>query len=165
MPHSHHRPHALAPPRAPPKPAFLEVVLLFTVYRRHRRTKRITAMSKAEIDITLPTTRIDGSPLPPEQIGSVNVFDSASSDPAVPIATLPGPATEFITDVLPPGEHRFTTQAVDVQGQSSDLSNEATVNVPAQVARPSPPTITARLIDDDSVPMSAPPASHVSGPA
>src|SRR5215468_3330107 len=103
MPRQHHHPH-----RSRPGPGFIELVAVFSHYRRvhhHRRTRVMTHASMAD---RLPTSNVDGSPLSQSEIKTIEWFDTASPDPTVPFATQDGPQTEFETGVLSPGEHGFS---------------------------------------------------------
>lgn len=102
-------------------------------------------MSTATINIVLATTRKDDSPLTPDQIAGTDVYDSASTTPTVPIGTVAGAGTSFTTGVLSVGAHGFTAITRDTTGHSSVMSNVASVDVPATLADPNPPTITAVL--------------------
>lgn len=93
-----------------------------------------------------PTTRVDGSPLAPGDIATINIYDDASPTPDTPIGSVPGGTTTFTTGTLTVGNHDFTVEAVDTSGHSSAPSTAATVIVPATLANPSPPTgLTAVL--------------------
>jgi hypothetical protein len=95
-------------------------------------------MATASLQWTAPTTRTDGSALPPDQIASTDVFDLASADPSTPIGTVAGAANSFNTDTLSVGIHNFTVIVRDTTGHSSAASNIASVEVPAVQANPSP---------------------------
>lgn len=102
-------------------------------------------MSTATINIVLPTTRTNDTPISPDEIASTEIFDSASATPLVPIGTITGPGLSFTTDVLSVGVHNFTAEVTDTTGHMSGMSNVASVTVPAMLANPNPPTITALL--------------------
>lgn len=82
-------------------------------------------MSTAILTWTPPTTRTDGSPLPPDQIAGAHVFDGSTE-----IGSVPGATGTFATGQLEPGDHSFTVVTRDVEGHNSDPSNAASVTVP-----------------------------------
>lgn len=103
-------------------------------------------MSTVTVKWTLPTTRLDGSPLAASDIAGSQIFDATSPTPLVPIGTVTGAATEFTTDTETVGTHNFTVEVTDTGGHQSGMSNVASVDVPAVVANPSPPIdVTATL--------------------
>jgi hypothetical protein len=97
---------------------------------------RSHTVSTASLTWTAPTTRTDGSALTPAEIASTDIFDSASSTPALPIGTVQGAANAFTTTVLSVGPHSFTVIVRDTTGHSSASSNVASVTVPATLASP-----------------------------
>lgn len=94
-------------------------------------------MATATLKWTNPTTRTDGTALAPTDIASVDIFDSASSNPAIPIGNVIGAANTFTTGVLTVGDHVFTVVVNDTTGHKSGLSNAVTVTVAATLAPPS----------------------------
>lgn len=94
-------------------------------------------MTIVTLNWTLPTTRTDGSPLAPTDIASIDVFDSASPTPTVPIASLPGAVTTFTSGVLSVGAHGFTIVINDTTGHSSAQSNVFSGTVAPTLAPPS----------------------------
>lgn len=97
-------------------------------------------MSTVALSWTLPTTRVDGTPLAPTDIASVDVFDSGSATPGTPIGNAPGPAVTFVSGVLSVGAHGFTVVVNDTSGHSSAPSNVFSGTVVATLANPSPAT-------------------------
>ena len=93
-------------------------------------------MATATLTWTNPTTRTDGTAFTPDMIMEIDVFDSTSPTPGVPIGTPTGAATTFTTDVLLVGVHNFTVVVRDTTGHSSASSNVATITVPAVLANP-----------------------------
>lgn len=102
-------------------------------------------MSTVTLTIVLPTARTDGTAISPDQIAKIEIFDSASPTPLVPIGTIVGAWLTFTTDVLPIGIHNFTAEVNDTIGHMSGMSNVASVTVAPTLANPNPPTITAVL--------------------
>jgi hypothetical protein len=102
-------------------------------------------MATATITITLPTARTDGSALAPGDIASISVFDSASPGTAIGVVDTPSSITLFATKTLAVGDHNFTATVTDTTGHVSAPSNIASVTVPATLANPNPPIITATL--------------------
>ena len=94
-------------------------------------------MSTANLTWTAPTTRTDGTALPPDQIAGADVYDSASPTLTVPIGSVVGASGSFATGVLSVGSHGFSIVTRDTTGHSSAASNVATVDVPAVLASPS----------------------------
>jgi hypothetical protein len=93
-------------------------------------------MSTATLNWTVPNTRIDGSPLAASDIASIDIFDSTSSTPSVPIGTVKGAGTSFTTGVLTVGVHNFTAVVNDTTGHFSAPSNTASATVEATLAAP-----------------------------
>lgn len=133
-----HRHHPQSKAR-PHKPHIRRLDLHIHYSRRNHH------MATATITIVLPTARTDGTALTPDQIGSTAIFDSTSATPTVPIGTVQGAGTTFTTDVLTVGVHNYSAVTTDTTGHSSAASNVATVIVPAVLANPNPPSITAVL--------------------
>ena len=104
-------------------------------------------MSTATLTWTNPTTRVDGVALAPNEIVSVDVFDSGSSTPSVAIGNVPGPGTTFTTGLLSVGNHGFTVVVNDSTGHASAASNIAAVTVPATLAAPSAVTDLAATLN------------------
>lgn len=93
---------------------------------------------------TLPTTRTDGSPLAPTDIGSVNVQDLFANT----LHQLPGTAVSFDTgDVTGQvGDHSFNVTVTDTAGNVSAPAS-VSVTVSAPLAAPSPVTgLTGTLV-------------------
>ena len=88
-------------------------------------------MSTEAFTWTYPTQRTDGTPLALTDIGSAQIFDSAS--PGAPIGSVAGPPTaptgSFTTGPLGAGAHSFTVVIVDTAGDSSLPSNAVTQTV------------------------------------
>lgn len=105
-------------------------------------------MSRAQLAFTLPTTRTDGTDLPPDQIASVDVFDDTGSG-AEKIGTISGAGNSFVTNTLSVGNHAFSVVVNDTTGHKSGPSNVAAVTVAPTLAAPSAVSdLTATLIDD-----------------
>lgn len=94
-------------------------------------------MSTVTLTWTDPTTRTDGSPLAASEIASVEIFDSAASNPAVPIGTVAGGVGTFVTGTLTVGVHTFTVEVTDTTGHVSGASNPFTATIAATLAPPS----------------------------
>lgn len=97
-------------------------------------------MSTATLNWTLPTVRTDTppSPLPPSDIGGVQVWDAVNGAAAVQIGEANGPATSFTTGPLVGGTHVFTMIVVDTVGDDSQPSTPVSASVP--LAAPAPVT-------------------------
>lgn len=93
-------------------------------------------MSTATLTWTNPVTRIDGVALAPNEIVSVDIFDSGSPTLAVAIGNVAGPGTTFTTGVLSVGNHGFTVVVNDTTGHVSAPSNVAAVTVAPTLAAP-----------------------------
>lgn len=89
-------------------------------------------MTTATLTWSLPTTRIDGTPLAHTDIASVAIFDGAEQ-----IGTVSGAGTTFTTGALSVGDHSFAVQIADTSGHLSAMSNAAAITVAAVLANPS----------------------------
>jgi len=78
------------------------------------------------------TARIDGTPLPIEEIAETRLYCNGSL-----VVSEPGADTNFLPD-LTPGSYTCYATHVDTLGQESDPSNEVTKLV--LPARPNPPS-------------------------
>jgi hypothetical protein len=125
--------HLLRIVEHPPRPA---------TRLRARIDERIIAMSTATLTWTLPTTRVDGSPLAATDIASIDIFDSGAA-----IGNAPGAATTFTTGVLTVGAHGFTVVVNDTTGHQSAPSNVASVTVAPTLAVPSAVTDLAAVLN------------------
>ena len=94
-------------------------------------------MSTATLTWTVPVTRTDASVLAPGDVAFIDVYDDASTTPAIPIGSVTGAGVTYTTGVLGVGVHNFTVIVRDTTGHSSASSNMATVTVPATLANPS----------------------------
>jgi len=94
-------------------------------------------MATATLNWTPPTTRTDGSALPPDEIMGTDVYDLAGSDPTTPIGSVTGATGSFVTDILSVGVHNFNVIVRDTTGHSSAASNIASIEVPPVQANPS----------------------------
>lgn len=97
-------------------------------------------MSTATITWVDPTARSDGSPLSAAEIVNIEVFDSAASDPTVPIGIVAGGVQTFTTGTLTVGVHSFDLVCTDTTGHQSAPSGTASVTVQATLAPPNPPS-------------------------
>ena len=104
-------------------------------------------MATATLTWTPPTARTDGTQLSPDEIASVEVFDTAATDPTQPIAVVQGAGGNFTTDVLIVGVHNFTVVTLDTTGHQSAASNTASVTVPATLANPNAVTDLAATLN------------------
>jgi len=97
-------------------------------------------MSTVTLNWTLPTTRVDGSPLATTDIDHVDIFDVSTADPASEkVATIPGAATSFIlSGTFTVGFHNYTATVTDTQGNVSGPSNVASLTVASTLSPPSP---------------------------
>jgi hypothetical protein len=95
-------------------------------------------VTTATMKWTDPTTRVDGTALAPAEIASIDIFDSAASNPAVPIGNVPGGTGMFTTGVLSVGDHTFSFVVNDTTGHKSASAAASPVTVPATLANPSP---------------------------
>ncbi len=120
--HHHHK--------APPFSAYIKRLDLHIFYQR-----RLT-LSTATLTWAPPSIRTDGAALAPGEIAFTDVYDSAAVDPTTPIASVPGAAASYTTDVLVVGMHNFTVIVQDTTGHRSAASNTASVDVPAVLANP-----------------------------
>lgn len=93
-------------------------------------------MATATLSWTNPTSRTDGVALSPDEIASVDIFDSAETDPTQPIGRVPGAGTSFTTGLLTVGTHGFTAVVNDVNGHKSAPSNSAVAIIEATQANP-----------------------------
>jgi hypothetical protein len=116
--------------RAPPCPAHIYALDARIRYHRNRRRHTLATVT---LTWTAPTTRVDGSPLAPEQIAGTHIFDGAAE-----IGSVQGAAATFTTGALPAGEHSFTVVVHDTDGNLSAASNAAAATIgvaaPAAVA-------------------------------
>ena len=99
------------------------------------------------VTITLPTARVDGTPLTLAQIASVVLTKAVGSNPSAVVDTILTPATASVTftDTAPDfGEtDSYSVTVTDVEGNTSAPA-VASVNVPASVlAAPAAASITA----------------------
>lgn len=96
-------------------------------------------MSTATLTWTNPLTRTDGSTIALTDTLSVGIFDSASQTPTIAIGTVtgaPGASGTFTTTALAVGTHNFTAVVTDSEGNSSAVSNVASVVVTGTLAPP-----------------------------
>lgn len=101
-------------------------------------------MQTIHLQWTLPTTRVDGSPLAATDIATVDVTDTFANT----VTHLPGTATTFDTgDVTgQTGDHAFSVTVTDTSGNVSAPAT-VTVNVPVAVAAPNAVTgLTGTLV-------------------
>lgn len=104
-------------------------------------------MTTAVLQMTLPTTRADGSPLAPTDIDHIDIFDAMANDPSIPIGTLKPAGTTFTTSTLDVGMHHFAFTVTDTGGHVSAMSNVVDFSVEATGSPPSPGvlvSVTAR---------------------
>lgn len=101
-------------------------------------------MATVTLTWTDPTTREPdpanpgvNPPLAPSEIASVDIFDDAASNPAIPIGNVPGTGTTFTTDILSVGTHHFTAVVNDTTGHKSAMSNTFTAVIAATLTNPS----------------------------
>lgn len=99
-------------------------------------TGKVNTMSTITLEWTNPTARVDGSALAPTDIASVDIFDTAASNPASPIGSVTGDATSFTTGVLSVGDHTLTAVVNDTTGHKSAASNPFTATIEATLAAP-----------------------------
>ena len=125
--------HWLHGHRARPRPV-VDLGGAFRIDHDHplRRRHKVTTVA---LKWTNPTTRVDGSPLAPADIASVDVFDTAT--PGAPIGSVTGGASSFVSGVLAVGDHSFTVVVTDTAGHKSDPSNVFSGTVVATLANPS----------------------------
>jgi len=140
--HRHHH----RPTNSPPKAAHIDCLDLHIHYEKWSHA----IMSTATLNWTVPTLRVDGSPLTPDQVLEIDIFDSPDTTANPPInnliGTVPGAGSTFTTQVLDVGVHNFTVVVRDTTGHSSAPSNVASVTVPATQANPAAVTdLTAIL--------------------
>lgn len=78
-------------------------------------------MARATLNWTLPTTRVDGGPLPPDQIKHTEISMSADGGDsfAPPIEVPPDAAQTFTVDNLVGGSYIFKAVVVDKQDRRS----------------------------------------------
>lgn len=148
-------------PIASPMPAHINK-LVVTVYYPTGDIE----MATATLNWTPPTTRTDGTTLSPDQILNADIFDTASTTPAIPIGTVVGAANTFTTGILTVGVHNFTVVTNDTLGNSSAASNVASVTVVATLAAPSAVTNLTAVLNTTTAPIVAtvtPTAGPVAG--
>jgi hypothetical protein len=104
-------------------------------------------MATVTLTFTDPTTRMDGSALPPASIASVDIFDSVDGNRASQIGTVQTTGLTFTTGVISAGVHAFTAVVNDTTGHSSAASNVVTVTVVTTIAPPSPITDLAGVLN------------------
>ena len=92
-------------------------------------------MNTETLSWTLPTVRVDGSPLNPSDIASSDIFDTIAGV-RTQIGSVPGPTATFTTDSLSTGDHTFDIVIDDTAGNHSDPSNPVPVTVQPPLARP-----------------------------
>jgi hypothetical protein len=112
--HLHHH-------HSPPVPAHIYALDVHIRYHRNRRRHTVATVT---LTWTAPTTRVDGSPLAPEQIAGTHIFDGTSE-----IGAAQGAANTFTTGVLPAGEQVFTVVVHDTDGNASAPSNAAAATI------------------------------------
>lgn len=106
-------------------------------------------MSKVALSWDLPTARTDGSALSPDEIASIDIFDTTSPTPLVPIGSTKGAQTSFTTDTQTVGDHSYDVIVNDTTGHKSAASDPFTINVPATLAAPNPATnLQGSLVPD-----------------
>ena len=133
----HHRPS-----QASPFPPRLMRINLHIHYHPE------TIVSKAQLSFIDPIARTDGTALSPDEIASIDIFDSASATPDVAIGSVSGAGVTFLTDVLSVGPHVFTARVNDTTGHRSAQSDPAPLDVPATLANPNPVTgLAATLVE------------------
>jgi hypothetical protein len=99
-------------------------------------------MSTATLTWTNPTTRTDGSPLAPEDIAWVDVYDNGAD-----IMSIGGAATSATTGNLTVGSHKFSVVVHDNKGQQSAQSNISTVNIFPVVGAPNAVTDLSAVVN------------------
>ena len=98
-------------------------------------------MSTVTLTWDIPTTRTDGTPLGPDEIASIDVFDDLSDgNGPQKIGSVTGAGTTFTTPTLSVGSHSFTLFVNDTTGHKSAASAPTPVTVPATLASPNPVT-------------------------
>lgn len=107
-------------------------------------------MSKVALTWDLPTARSDDTPLSPDDIESIDVFDTLSATPLVPIGTTKGAQTSFTTSTQSVGDHSYDVIVNDTTGHSSPASVAFAITIPATLAAPNPATnLQGTLVPDD----------------
>lgn len=97
-------------------------------------------MSNVRINFVLPTTRVDNSPLPVDQIAYVRIEARTGTFPFTEVAKVPPTETTVPLRDLAPGKYDFRGTVVDKpddDGLSRD-SDPLTVAKNLAAARPSP---------------------------
>jgi len=95
-------------------------------------------MKNVLLSWTLPTTRVDGSPLAPAEIAGTEVFIRVEGAPDfVLLATVPAPQTSLRQTELDSGTYEFRVVVVDKQ-RPPKRSAAVTSSVSVELAEPSP---------------------------
>lgn len=98
-------------------------------------------MSTVTLTWDIPIARTDGTPLGPDEIASIDVFDDVGDGNGPQnIGSVTGAGTTFTTSVLTVGNHSFTEVVNDTTGHKSAAAAPAVVNIPATLANPNPVT-------------------------
>lgn len=131
--HHHHHPHPR--PLAPPFSVRLRHLRLDTSFHRSRTVSTVT------LTWEIPVARTDGTPLGPDEIASIDVFDDLGDGTgAQKIGSVTGAGTTFTTQTLSVGSHTFTEVVNDTTGHKSAASAPTPVTIPATLANPNPVT-------------------------
>lgn len=106
------------------------------------------SMASVLVTVTLPTTRTDGSPFTAADYGGAHIFRADNGGTATQLGTVTAPGLTFTDSNVPaPDNAAYTASVFDTSTPplESAQSAAADVTVPAPVAAPSAPTITAAL--------------------
>lgn len=97
-------------------------------------------MANVRIVYVLPTTRVDGSPLPVDQIDYVRIEARTNQFPFQEIARVPATETSLRVPDLAPGKWDFRGTVVDDKDEdgASRESDPALASSALAAARPSP---------------------------
>lgn len=103
---------------------------------------------KAKLIWTDPSTREDGSALPPSEIAEIRINQFVAGGSEVLGTVAAGVQTFTTLDLVPGSDHEFFVNAVDTTGNEGHNSNVAHVVVPAgPTSKPNPPAdLTAEFV-------------------
>ena len=120
-------------------------------------------MSTVTLTWDIPVARTDGTPLNPDEIASIDVFDDVGDgNGPQKIGSVVGAGLTFTTPVLTVGNHTFTEIVNDTTGHKSAASAPITEVIPATLANPNPVTNVQATINP--TPAAAPVAPAPSQP-
>ena len=99
-----------------------------------------------ELAYTLPTERIDDSPLAVADVQRVEVKRAATCDGVFATVATVAPTALTVSVTTPPGDYCFRVVVFDKLGQAAAPSNTKTVTVPAPPPAPKPATLDSAAV-------------------